>query len=263
MTIDWIKADWPAPASIHAGTTLRCGGVSVNNWASLNLGEHVNDDAIAVAENRQRFLLECDLPSEPRWLRQTHSCNVALGAPLNPDAGTDAIATVETNSVCAVLTADCLPVVFATRKSDEIAVAHAGWRGLCNGVLEATVNAMNCKPADILVWLGPAISQPAFEVGVEVREQFIAGHADAGELVVTGDVGAVTGRQVAAQNRKGAAVELRAGQPVERDSAGNAIGRKVNEADGRGSDRERRRKIRNDIWVVVAVPVSRIADARQ
>ena len=180
MSIDWIKADWPAPANIHAGTTLRRGGVSEDKWASLNLGDHVNDDATAVAENRQRFLVECGLPSEPLWLRQTHSSNVAIDKPLPSDSGTDAIVTRETNAVCAVLTADCLPVVLASTNGDVCAIAHAGWRGLCNGILEATVNAMNCRPADILVWLGPAISQPAFEVGAEVREQFIAGHADAG-----------------------------------------------------------------------------------
>lgn len=189
MSIDWIKAEWPAPANIRAGTTLRSGGVSEDNWASLNLGEHVNDDVAAVAENRRRFRIECDLPSEPLWLSQTHSCNVARGAPLMPDAGTDAIVTRETGKVCAVLTADCLPVVFAANSGDEIAIAHAGWRGLCNGILEATVNAMSCKPNDMLVWLGPAISQPAFEVGVEVRAQFIAGQAGAGAHFVENNAG--------------------------------------------------------------------------
>jgi len=189
VSIDWLKADWPAPANIHAGTTLRRGGVSQDCWASLNLGDHVNDDATAVAENRQRFLVECGLPSEPLWLRQTHSCNVAIDKPLPSDSGTDAIVTRETNSVCAVLTADCLPVVFASRNGDEIAIAHAGWRGLCNGILQATVNAMNCRPADILAWLGPSISQPAFEVGAEVREQFIAEQADAGAHFVRNESG--------------------------------------------------------------------------
>jgi YfiH family protein len=179
MSIDWIKADWPVPANIHAGTTLRRSGVSKDAWRSLNLGNHVNDAAAAVATNRRRFIRDCDLPSEPHWLRQTHSSNVAVGLPSQPDPGTDAIVSQATNFVCAVLTADCLPVVFAANTGDEIAVAHAGWAGLSDGILEATVNAMSTRPADILVWFGPAISQPAFEVGVEVREQFTVQHKDA------------------------------------------------------------------------------------
>jgi len=174
MSVDWIKPDWPAPVNIHAGTTLRRGGVSKGVWASLNLGTHVNDDASAVAENRRRFSLECNLPAEPLWLRQTHSSNVAIAAPSPMDPGTDAMVTRATNSICAVLSADCLPVLFASNSGDEIAVAHAGWKGLNDGILEATINAMNASPADVLVWLGPAISQPAFEVGAEVRDRFVA-----------------------------------------------------------------------------------------
>lgn len=173
MSIDWIKSDWPAPDNIHAGTTLRRGGVSRGGWASLNLGEHCNDVSAAVTENRRRFSLDCDLPSEPHWLSQTHGCNVATSTPSRPDPGTDAMVTRAANSVCAVLTADCLPVVFATHSGDEVGVAHAGWRGLCDGILEATISAMHTPPEDILAWLGPAISQAAFEVGAEVREQFV------------------------------------------------------------------------------------------
>jgi hypothetical protein len=179
VSIDWINADWPAPANVHAGTTLRGGGVSQMTWASLNLGEHVNDDVEAVVENRRRFSRDCILPSEPLWLRQIHSSSVAIAAPSQPDTGTDAIVTRAANSVCAVLTADCLPIVFAASGGDEIAVAHAGWRGLCNGILEATVNAMTSPPTGILAWLGPAIAQSAFEVGADVRDRFIEQHSDA------------------------------------------------------------------------------------
>jgi len=174
MSVAWIKADWPAPSNVHAGTTLRQGGVSRNSFASLNLGEHVSDDQAAVIENRRRFADECALPSAPLWLCQTHGINVAANVPPRPDTGTDAIVTRASNSVCAVLTADCLPVVFAALDGSEVAVAHAGWRGLCNGILEAAVAAMQTSPGETLVWLGPAIAQPAFEVGIEVREQFIA-----------------------------------------------------------------------------------------
>ena len=179
MTIVWIDADWPAPSNIRAGTTLRRGGVSKNACKSLNLGEHVSDDSAAVIENRRRFAADCGLPSEPRWLHQIHSVNVANGAPLQPDPGTDAMITREANTVCAVLTADCLPLVFAATDGSEVAVAHAGWRGLCNGILEATVAGMQTSPAEILAWLGPAISQPAFEVGAEVRDRFVERQAEA------------------------------------------------------------------------------------
>ncbi len=173
MTVEWLAAGWPAPPNVHAGTTLRGAGVSAGAYTTLNLGEHVADDPARVAENRRRFANACALPSEPVWLCQTHSSNVALDAPDCPDPGTDAIVTRKAGRVCAVLTADCLPVVFAASSGDEVAIAHAGWRGLCVGILEATVAAMRTPAADILVWLGPAIAQPAFEVGVEVRQQFV------------------------------------------------------------------------------------------
>ncbi len=178
MTIAWMDADWPAPSNVHAGTTLRQNGVSAGAYSSLNLAAHVADDAAAVAENRRRFVVDCGLPSEPVWLRQTHSVNVSLEAPPDPDTGTDALITRKLNTVCVVLTADCLPVVFAASNGSEVAVAHAGWRGLCGGILEATVAGMAAWPSDILAWLGPAIAQGAFEVGCEVRDQFITEHAD-------------------------------------------------------------------------------------
>lgn len=179
MSIAWIDADWPAPPNVRAGTTLRRGGVSRNAYSSLNLGDHVHDLTAAVVENRRRFARECALPSSPGWLHQTHSVNVTDGLPSRPDPGTDAMITRAENSVCAVLTADCLPVVFAAADGSEVAVAHAGWRGLCNGIVEATVAGMRTSPAEVLVWLGPAIAQSAFEVGSDVRDQFVARQVDA------------------------------------------------------------------------------------
>jgi len=173
MTVEWLAASWPALPNVHAGTTLRGGGVSSGVYATLNLGEHVADDAASVVENRRRFAEACTLPSEPIWLCQTHSSNVALDAPDCPDPGTDALVTRKPGRVCAVLTADCMPVVFAASGGHEVAISHAGWRGLCGGILEATVAAMRTPAADILVWLGPAIAQPAFEVGAGVRRQFV------------------------------------------------------------------------------------------
>ena len=179
MTISWIEAQWPAPTGVCAGTTLRYGGVSKGIYASLNLGGHVDDDAASVDENRRRFAESCGLPANPVWLQQTHSINVAIDAPQSPDPGTDAFVTGNSNTVGVVLSADCLPVVFAAADGDEVAIAHAGWRGLCGGILEATLAAMTTAPAGLLAWLGPAISQPAFEVGAEVRRQFVDRQCDA------------------------------------------------------------------------------------
>lgn len=169
---DWLRASWPAIAGVNAGTSRRGGGVSSGPFESLNLGAHVGDDPDLVAENRRRFVETCRLPAEPYWLRQVHGTTVVelpAGGAL-PDA--DAAYTREEGVVCAVLTADCLPVVLARRDGSAVGVAHAGWRGLCAGVLESTVAAIG-DPDDLVAWLGPAISQPAFEVGPEVRQAFI------------------------------------------------------------------------------------------
>jgi len=180
MSISSIPADWPVPDNVVGGTTLRGGGVSGAEFASLNLADHVGDDSASVAENRRRFQAEYSLPAEPMWLRQVHGSQVALGnsAPSLPEA--DGIVTTEADVVCAVLTADCLPVLLTTADGSAVAAAHAGWRGLSAGILERTVSAMSIAPGQILVWLGPAISQPAFEVGNEVRERFVGRIAAAG-----------------------------------------------------------------------------------
>ncbi len=170
----WIPADWSAAAGVVAGTTLRSGGVSTGTFASFNLGAYTDDDANAVRENRDRFSSLCGLPSEPRWLRQVHGNKVIVEPPSGDVPEADAAITRKSGVVCAVLTADCLPVILSSVDGAELAVAHAGWRGLAGGVLEATVQAMLEEPANLLAWLGPAISQRVFEVGSEVREQFLA-----------------------------------------------------------------------------------------
>lgn len=171
---NWLPADWSAPEGVVAGTTLRNGGVSSGNFESLNLGAYVDDDADAVRENRIRFKAFCNLPSEPRWLRQVHGSHVLVDPTAGAVAEADAAITRHAGVVCVVQAADCLPVIFASGDGVEVAVAHAGWRGLLGGVLEATVRAMSADPANLLAWLGPAISQAAFEVGGEVRQQFLA-----------------------------------------------------------------------------------------
>ncbi|WP_074012920.1 purine nucleoside phosphorylase YfiH [Candidatus Sodalis sp. SoCistrobi] len=168
-----ILPDWPAPARVRACSTTREGGVSRAPWHSLNVGDHVGDDPEAVAENRRRLVALADLPAAPRWLTQVHGLNVVTqdGAPPPSQCG-DAAYTRTRGEVCAVMTADCLPVLFCDRAGREVAAAHAGWRGLCAGVLEQTLAAFQAPRADILAWLGPAIGPKAFEVGAEVKNAF-------------------------------------------------------------------------------------------
>lgn len=170
-----IVPDWPAPSRVKSLMTTRAGGVSDAPWASLNLGDHVGDNPAHVAANRAR--LRQSLPSEPGWLKQVHSAKVVETAVGVPEA--DAAFTRQAGSVCAVLTADCLPVLFCDRAGSVVAAAHAGWRGLVDGVLEATVAAMQVAPDDLLAWMGAAIGPQAFEVGGEVRQAFVVLHPEA------------------------------------------------------------------------------------
>lgn len=173
MNASWIPADWPAPANVVGGTTLRTGGVSGGEFASLNLAAHVGDEPASVAENRRRFCAEYALPTEPCWLTQVHGTSVARCDSASAPPEADGIVAKEAGVVCVVLTADCLPVLLTTADGSVIAAAHAGWRGLSAGILEAAVAALEMPPEMILAWLGPAISQAAFEVGRDVREQFV------------------------------------------------------------------------------------------
>lgn len=171
-----ILPDWPAPVRVKCLMTTRAGGVSHAPWASLNLGDHVGDDPAHVAANRAR--LRQQLPAEPGWLRQVHSARVVeLELGREPNREADAALTRQPAQVCAVLTADCLPVLLCDRAGSVVAAAHAGWRGLAGGVLEATVAAMQVPPGEIIAWMGAAIGPQAFEVGDEVRQAFVAQHA--------------------------------------------------------------------------------------
>jgi hypothetical protein len=172
MNDSGIIPDWPAPANVRALQTTRDGGVSMGAYASLNLGDHVGDDPVAVARNRA--LLRSTLPTDPVWLKQVHGNIVAdadhaVGVP-----EADAATARQPGKVCAVMTADCLPLLLCDEAGTVVAAAHAGWRGLAGGVVEATVEAMNVAPEQLLVWLGPAIGPAAFEVGEEVRQAFMA-----------------------------------------------------------------------------------------
>jgi YfiH family protein len=176
--MDFISADWPAPKRVRTMVTQRTHGTSLSPYDSLNLGDHVGDDPNAVLLNRQ--LLRAVLPSEPLWMRQTHGTLVSLslsGVRESLVSDADAAVTNRANEVLAVLTADCLPVFFCSADGKQIGVAHAGWRGLCAGILENTVSALiqqsvGLTPSALLAWLGPAIGQNHFEVGKEVLESF-------------------------------------------------------------------------------------------
>lgn len=168
---DWLIPDWPAPARVKACVTTRAGGVSVAPFDSLNLGDHVDDDPGAVAENRRRLTDRFDV--RPAWLQQVHGIAVVEADPTRV-ATADASWTATPGIACTAMTADCLPVLFCNRAGTRVAAAHAGWRGLANGVLEATLDSLATPADEILAWLGPAIGPQAFEVGPEVREAFIA-----------------------------------------------------------------------------------------
>lgn len=169
-----IIPQWPAPANVRACSTTRTGGVSPAPWSSLNLGGHVGDQPAAVAANRQRLVELAQLPAMPHWLEQVHGTEVArLSAARQALLRADGAVTREPGVVCAVMTADCLPVLFCSADGSEVAAAHAGWRGLCAGVLEKTLAQFHCEPQEIYAWLGPAIGPAAFEVGGEVRDAFL------------------------------------------------------------------------------------------
>lgn len=169
----FLKPDWPAAAHIRACTTTRAGGVSLPPYDELNLGLHVHDEPDAVRENRAT--LTALLPEEPVWLEQVHGTRVLdLDHPDFVPEEADAVFTRSAGRVCCVMTADCLPVLLTDRAGTVVGAAHAGWRGLLEGVIEKTVRAMNVAPEEILAWLGPAIGPQAFEVGADVRDAFLS-----------------------------------------------------------------------------------------
>jgi YfiH family protein len=171
--LEWIGADWPAPPGILAGCTTRIGGVSQDEFAALNLGVNVGDDPTHVAENRRLMTLSCGLANEPVWLDQVHGTHVVVDPGPVRSLEADAVVSTRSDAVCAIMVADCLPVLFVSENGEEVGAAHAGWRGLCNGVLEVTIEAFRAPAESLLVWLGPTISQEHFEVGDEVRDAFI------------------------------------------------------------------------------------------
>jgi YfiH family protein len=169
--MNWIKPDWPVASNIHAVATLRSGGVSQGTFNSLNLGLHVNDEPENVYKNRRIISRMLDLPSEPVWMEQVHGIDVIKADQSKQIEKADASYTDQENTVCAVLTADCLSILLATTDGSKIAAIHAGWRGLLSGVVANTVNTMGT--INLVAWLGPAIGADCFEVGQEIKDSFI------------------------------------------------------------------------------------------
>jgi hypothetical protein len=169
---DWIIPDWPAPPTVRAFITTRSGGVSQGPYASFNLGLRAGDDEQAVAVNRER--LRAALPQEPKWLRQVHGTGVVEADAFAGTPEADAAIARRPGTVCAVMVADCIPVLLADRAGTIVAIAHAGWRGLSSGVIERTVERMALPPEGLLAYLGPGIGPRAFEVGADVRDAFLA-----------------------------------------------------------------------------------------
>lgn len=183
----FIVPNWPAPENVRAFQTTRQGGYSAAPYASLNLGTHVGDQPLIVARNR--MLLAPMLPSEPVWLNQVHGVAVADAANAGCLPEADACFSAHRGAVCVVMTADCLPVLLCDDKGTVVGAAHAGWRGLCDGVIEATVQSMQVPASTLMAWLGPAIGPEKFEVGDEVRSAFVARQAQAAAAFVPGEHG--------------------------------------------------------------------------
>ena len=174
---DWITPDWPAPARVKAFITTRAGGISRAPYDSFNLGDHVGDAPGDVASNRA--LLSVYLPTAPVWVCQVHGTNVVVADNVESVVEADAAHTAKPGIVCAVLTADCLPVLICDRNGSQVAAVHAGWRGLSQSIIERTIAAMRVPPPELLVYLGPAIGPSRYEVGDDVRDEFLKDDPDA------------------------------------------------------------------------------------
>jgi hypothetical protein len=176
--IEFIRPDWPAPAHVRAVTTTRAGGVSRGAYESFNLGDHVGDDPDAVRRNRVLLRDTLGIP-EPSWLKQVHGIDVVEAEFGRSGEVADGSCTEMIGTVCAVLTADCLPVLLCDRQGTKVAALHAGWRGLAAGVIESGVLAMRLPGEELLAWIGPGIGAESYEVGDDVRDVFVGHDAEA------------------------------------------------------------------------------------
>ena len=166
----WIAATWPAPDHIHAGTTTRRGGISKPPYATFNLADHVGDDQKNVSTNRELLRKQLNLPAEPCWLQQIHGNRVITAQTAEPTVPADGVLTDQANTVCAVLTADCLPLLLCDTQGTQIAAIHVGWKGFSNDIIANAVEMFSVKREHIMAWLGPCISANQYEIGYEVRD---------------------------------------------------------------------------------------------
>jgi hypothetical protein len=206
---DWIVPDWPASPRVCALVTTRTGGVSRGSFASFNLGTRVGDDPAAVEHNRA--ILRRHLPGDPVWLQQVHGIGVVDAESAGAVPRADGAVARTRHGVCAVLTADCVPVLLAHRSGAAVGIAHAGWRGLAGGVIEATLARMAVAPEEVIAWLGPAIGPRAYEVGPDVYDAFVtrdpgvsAAFAPRGDGKFSADLHALVRRRLAAAGVAGA-----------------------------------------------------------
>jgi len=176
-----LTLDWPVPEAVGAAITVRTGGVSEGPFESNNLALHVDDNESAVQQNRQRLQVELGLEQQPLWLDQCHGTEIVLVEESFGVPRADASQTRQAHRACVVMTADCLPVLFCNRQGTQVAAAHAGWRGLCNGILRKTVAQFDC-PESVIAYLGPAIGPKVFEVGAELLPAFITNAQDAAQV---------------------------------------------------------------------------------
>lgn len=172
MATDFILPNWPVKPNIKSISTTRLGGVSKNLFRSLNLATHVGDDPAHVAKNREYLKRFAGLPAGPVWLQQVHGTHIVNAGTASPGTTADGSITKEPNVVCAVMTADCLPLLLTTDKGDRVCALHAGWRGLAAGIIEKSIDEMSTDPDKVIVWMGPAIGPEHFEVGNDVFQEF-------------------------------------------------------------------------------------------
>lgn len=192
VVLPFFEPDWPAPVNVRAISSTRSGGHSDKPFSSFNLGTHVGDRSSDVQLNRQVLQTLTAMPQPPAWLEQVHGASVVelqLNTRYDLPPKADASYCRVAGPVCVVMTADCLPLLVCNLKGNQVAAIHAGWRGLKAGIVEQTVRRFECAPSELLVWLGPAISQAAFEVGSEVRDLFIQEQACAADAFIAGQDG--------------------------------------------------------------------------
>lgn len=173
---NYFVVEWPAPSNIRATTTLRTGGHSKGPFSSFNLGYHVNDDPQSVRYNHEKLIRELDLLTPPYWLNQihgTHAVQIEPTLPTNTTLTADASFTQHPNLVCAIMTADCVPILLCNKKGTLVAAIHAGWKGLLGDIIAKTINSLPCSPNDLMAWIGPAIGPDHFEINETIYNSFI------------------------------------------------------------------------------------------